>query len=211
MKKLVIALCLLASSSFALSLDQVRAELKKAAFARDSVEMSIRTTVNTPAGKQVVSIYMVQKGSSKTYTEMKSPLLNQRSIVNGSRMKVIDLNTKKSQILPYNGEALEAQSYTKFNPLDSGDWQEPVHVSDNLYSITGSQGVLYYDSAKKRIEKIKSNDAEKNTQTTFTYDAANNLKKMEVSVIVSGIETKVVTEILALRSSEKFPDKLFEF
>lgn len=211
MKKLVIALCLLASSSFALSLDQVRADLKKSALARDSIEMNIRTTVNSPAGKQVVSIYMVQKGVFKVYTEMKSPLLNQRSIVNGSRMKVIDLNTKKTQILPYNGEALEAQSYTKFNPLDSGDWQEPVHVSDNLYSITGSQGVLYYDSAKKRIEKIESNDAEKNTQTTFTYDAANNLKKMEVSVIVSGIETKVVTEILALRSSEKFPDKLFEF
>ena len=211
MKKLVIALCLLASSSFALSLDQVRADLKKSALARDSIEMNIRTTVNSPAGKQVVSIYMVQKGVSKVYTEMKSPLLNQRSIVNGSRMKVIDLNTKKSQILPYNGEALEAQSYTKFNPLDSGDWQEPVHVSDNLYSITGSQGVLYYDSAKKRIEKIESNDAEKNTLTTFTYDASNNLKKMEVSVIVSGIETKVTTEILALRSSAKFPDKLFEF
>lgn len=211
MKKLVIALCLLASSSFALSLDQVRADLKKSALARDSIEMNIRTTVNSPAGKQVVSIYMVQKGVSKVYTEMKSPLLNQRSIVNGSRMKVIDLNTKKSQILPYNGEALEAQSYTKFNPLDSGDWQEPVHVSGNLFSIVGAQGTLYYDSAKKRIEKIESNDAGKNTLTTFTYDAMNNLKKMEVSVIVSGIETKITTEILALRSSAKFPDKLFEF
>lgn len=211
MKKLVIALCLLASSSFALSLDQVRADLKKSALARDSIEMNIRTTVNSPAGKQVVSIYMVQKGVSKVYTEMKSPLLNQRSIVNGSRMKVIDLNTKKSQILPYNGEALEAQSYTKFNPLDSGDWQEPVHVSGNLFSIVGALGTLYYDSAKKRIEKIESNDAGKSALTTFTYDAMNNLKKMEVSVLVSGIETKVVTEILALRSSEKFPDKLFEF
>ena len=211
MKKLVIALCLLASSSFALSLDQVRADLKKSAFARDSIEMNIRTTVNSPAGKQVVSIYMVQKGVFKVYTEMKSPLLNQRSIVNGSRMKVIDLNTKKSQILPYNGEALEAQSYTKFNPLDSGDWQEPVHVSGNLFSIVGAQGTLYYDSAKKRIEKIESNDAGKSALTTFTYDAMNNLKKMEVSVLVSGIETKITTEILALRSSAKFPDKLFEF
>ena len=211
MKKLVIALCLLASSSFALSLDQVRADLKKSALARDSIEMNIRTTVNSPAGKQVVSVYMVQKGVFKVYTEMKSPLLNQRSIVNGSRMKVIDLNTKKSQILPYNGEALEAQSYTKFNPLDSGDWQEPVHVSGNLFSIVGAQGTLYYDSAKKRIEKIESNDAGKSALTTFTYDAMNNLKKMEVSVLVSGIETKITTEILALRSSAKVPDKLFEF
>ena len=47
--------------------------------------------------------------------------------------------------------------------------------------------------------------------TTFTYDAMNELKKMEVSVIVSGVETKVTTEILALRSSNIFPDKLFEF
>lgn len=211
MKKIIVFLSFLATASFALSLDQVRADLKKSALSRDSVEMSIRTTVNTPVGKQVVSIYMVQKGPSKIYTEMKSSLLNQRSVVNGSRMKVIDLSTKKSQILPYNGEALEAQSYTKFNPLDSGDWQEPVHVSDNLYSIVGSQGVLYYDSAKKRIEKIESNDAEKNTLTTFTYDVSNNLKKMEVSVIVSGVETKVTTEILTLRSSAKFPDKLFEF
>ena len=211
MNKIIFSLLFFSISSFALSLDQVRAELKKSAFARDSVEMSIRTTVDTPAGKQVVSIYMVQKGASKTYTEMKSSLLNQRSIVNGSRMKVIDLNTKKSHILPYNGEVLEAQSYTKFNPLDSGDWQEPIHVSGNLYSITGAQGVLYYDSAKKRIEKIESMDSEKNTLTTFTYDASDNLKKMEVSVIVSGIETKVTTEILALRSSAKFPDKLFEF
>ena len=211
MKKIIVTLFFFSISSFALSLDQIRADLKKSALSRDSVEMSIRTTVNTPAGKQVVSIYMVQKGASKTYTEMKSSLLNQRSIVNGARMKVIDLNTKKSQILPYNGEALEAQSYMKFNPLDSGDWQEPVHVSDNLYSITGSQGVLYYDSVKKRIEKIESIDAEKNTLTTFTYDAMNELKKMDVSVIVSGIETKVTTEILALRSSAKFPDKLFEF
>lgn len=211
MKKIIFILLFFSISSFALSLDQIRADLKKSAIARDSVEMSIRTTVSTPAGKQVVSIYMVQKGASKTYTEMKSPLLNQRSIVNGPRMKVIDLNTKEFQILPYNGEALEVQSYTKFNPLDSGDWQEPVHVSDNLYSIAGLQGVLYYDSAKKRIEKIESNDAEKNTLTTFTYDAMNELKKMEVSVIVSGIETKVTTEILALRSSAKFPDKLFDF
>ena len=148
-KKIIFILLLFSVSSFALSLDQVRAELKKSAFARDSVEMSIRTTVNTPAGKQVVSIYMVQKGAFKTYTEMKSSLLNQRSIVNGARMKVIDLNTKKSQILPYNGEALEAQSYTKFNPLDSGVWQEPVYVSGNLYSIAGDKGTLYYDSAKK--------------------------------------------------------------
>ncbi|MDO4946606.1 hypothetical protein SAMN05720766_102292 [Fibrobacter sp. UWH9] len=211
MPKFLLSILLFSVSSFALTLDQVRADLKSRALSQDSVEMSIRTTVNTPAGRQVVSIYMVQKGRSKTYTEMKTSFMNQRSIVNGSRMKVIDLNTNKFQILPYNGEALEAQKYTNFNPLDAGEWKSPVRVSENLYKIEGAEGALYYNSQKKRIEKLENDDAEKSVHTTFAYDSENNLKSMVVSVMVSGIETKVVTKILALRSSAKFPDKLFEF
>ncbi len=211
MKKILLSILFLSISSFALSLNQVKSDLKSSALSKDSVEMSIRTTVNSSAGKQTVSIYMVKKGPSKIYTEMKAPFMNQRSIVNGSRMKVVDLNTNKVQILPYNGEALGQKTLSRINPLDSGDWLEPVFVSENLYKITGSKGTIYYNSAKKRIEKFENNDAEKSALTTFTYDAENNLKTMDVSVIVGSKETKVTTEILALRSSKKFPDKLYEF
>lgn len=211
MKKILLSILLFSISSFALSLNQVRADLKASAMAQDSIEMSIRTTVNSSVGKQTVSVYMVKKGPSKIYTEMKTSFMNQRSIINGSRMKVVDLNTNKFQILPYNGEALDAVKYTKFNPLESGEWQEPVLLSENLYKIEGAKGTLYYNSQKKRIEKLENNSAEKSVLTTFTYDAENNLKTMEVSVMVSGKETKVTTEILALRSSKKFLDKLFEF
>lgn len=211
MSKILLSILLLAISSFALTLDQVRADLKKAAMAQDSSEMQIRTTVNSKAGKQTVSVYMVKKGDSKMYIEMKGPFMNQRSIVNGSRMKVVDLNTNKFQIHPYNGEALAADSYAKFNPLDSGDWREPEFVSENLYKINGSKGTLYYDSKKKRIEKLENSNETSSTLTTFTYDAENNLKTIEVSVLASGAETKITTEVLALRSSKKFPDKLFEF
>ena len=211
MKQILSFILFFSISSFALSLNQVRADLKSSALAQDSIEMSIRTTVNSSAGKQTISIYMVKKGSTKIYTEMKAPFISQRSIVNGLRMKVVDLKTNKVQVLPYNGEVLGAKTYSKFNPLDSGDWQEPVFVSENLYKIVGSQGTLYYDSQKKRIEKLEHSDATSLALTTFTYDAENNLKTMEVSVIASGKETKVTTEILALRSSKKFPDKLFEF
>ena len=211
MRTILLFILILSISSFAISLNQVRADLKTSALAQDSIEMSIRTTVNSSAGKQTVSIYMVKKGAARIYTEMKAPFISQRSIVNGSRMKVVDLKTNKVQVLPYNGEALGSKTLSKINPLDSGDWQEPVFVSENLYKITGSKGTLYYDSKKKRIEKFENNDAEKSSLTTFTYDAENNLKTMEVSVIASGKETKVTTEILALRSSRKFPDKLFEF
>lgn len=211
MRKILFFILIFTISSFALSLDQVRMNLKSSALAQDSIEMSIRTTVNSSAGKQTISIYMVKKGTSKIYTEMKAPFISQRSIVNGSRMKVVDLKTNKIQILPYNGEVLGSKTLSKINSLDSGDWQEPVFVSENLYKIVGSQGTLYYDSKKKRIEKLEHNAATSSALTTFTYDAENNLKTMEVSVIASGKETKVTTEILALRSSKKFPDKLFEF
>jgi hypothetical protein len=129
--------------------------------------MSIRTTVNTPAGKQVVSIYMVQKGASKTYTEMKSPLLNQRSIVNGSRMKVVDLNTKNLKFCRTMAKPW------RLNPIRNSILSIPV-IGRNRFMcpticilLRARQGVLYYDSAKKRIEKIESNDAEKNTLTYF--------------------------------------------
>ena len=211
MSKILLSILLLAISSFALTLDQIRTDLKKSAMAQDSTEMQIRATVNSKAGKQTVSIYMVKKGESRIYIEMKGPFMNQRSIVNGSRMKVIDLNTNKFQIHPYNGEALAADSYAKFNPLDSGDWQEPEFVSENLYKINGSKGVLYYDSKKKHIEKLENSNETSSTLTTFTYNAENNLKIIEVSVLASGAETKITTEVLALRSSKKFPDKLFEF
>lgn len=211
MPKILLSILLFTVSSFALTLDQVRADLKKSTMAQDSTEMQIRTTVNSKAGKQTVSIYMVKKGESRIYIEMKGPFMNQRSIVNGSRMKAIDLNTNKFQIHPYNGDALGAKSYAKFNPLDSGDWQESEFVSENLYKINGSKGALYYDSKKKRIEKLENDDETSSTLTTFTYDTENNLKSMVISVLASGVETKITTEILALRSSKNFPDKLFEF
>ena len=57
-----------------------------------------------------------------------------------------------------------------------------LFVSENLYKINGSKGTLYYDSRKKRIEKLENDGETSSTLTTFTYDAENNLKSMEVSV-----------------------------
>lgn len=211
MKKMILFALLLSTASFALTLDQVRADLKSNAIAGDSVEMNIRTTVNSVAGSQSVSVYIVQKGSAKSYTEIKTSFMSQRSIVNGSRMKVIDLKTNKFQILPYNGEVLKAMSYANFNPLDSGEWSAPKFVSENLYSIAGEKGTLYYDAKKKRIEKLVSDKPDKSVLTTFEYDVTNNLKTMNVSVDASGVQTTITTEILKLRSSKNFPDRMFEF
>ncbi|PBC74481.1 hypothetical protein [Fibrobacter intestinalis] len=211
MYKIIIFTLVLAISSFALTLDQVRNDLKKSSFAKDSIEMEIRTTVNVMGTSQSVSIYIVQKGSSKIYTEINASFMNQRSIVNGSKIKVIDLKTNKSQVLPYNGEALEAMSYAQFNPLDAGEWGTPKFVSENLYSIKGGKGSLFYNSKKKRIEKYASEEDGKSMLTTFEYDVENNLSRMIIDVDADGVKTSVVTKIIRMRSSKDFPDVLFEF
>lgn len=211
MYKIAIFTLFFALSSFALTLDQVRSDLKKSSFAKDSIEMDIRTTINAMGSSQSISIYIVQKGTSKIYTEINAAFVNQRSIVNGSKMKVIDLKTNKSQVVPYNGEALEAMSYARFNPLDAGEWGTPKYVSENLYSIKGSKGSLYYNSKKKRIEKYESEEDDKYVLTTFEYDAENNLSRMKIDVDADGVKTSITTEILRMRNSKDFPDFLFEF
>ncbi|MBO5950960.1 MAG: hypothetical protein J6Q11_09665 [Fibrobacteraceae bacterium] len=173
--------------------------------------MDIRTTINAMGSTQSISIYIVQKGTSKIYTEINAAFVNQRSIVNGSKMKVIDLKTNKSQVVPYNGEALEAMSYVQFNPLDAGEWENPKYVSENLYSIKGRKGSLYYNSKKKRIEKYELEEDDKYVLTTFEYDAENNLSRMKIDVDADGVKTSIITEILRMRNSKDFPDFLFEF
>lgn len=109
MRKVFLLIVFFSAFANALSLEQVRNNLMKNLISRDSVEMRIRTSVSSSmlSGKQNAYIYMVRKGNSKIYTEMKLPFVNQRSIVNGNRMKVIDLSTRESEILPYNGEPLK--------------------------------------------------------------------------------------------------------
>ena len=211
MRKILILFLFLSIPSFALSLNQVRVDLKKNSISGDSIELSVRTSVSTVGSKQSVSVFFVQKGKNKIYSEINTSFLNQRSIVNDSRMKIIDLNTNKFQIIPYNGEPLNVASYTNFNPLASGEWGEPKFVSENLYSIKGDKGTLFYNSKKKRIEKMETEEKDKIVLTEFSYDVENNLKTMIVHVSAQGVETTIVTEILKLRHSRDFPDKLFEF
>lgn len=213
MNKFVFFVLLAAIAANALTLEQVRSGLKESFIASDSVEIGVKTTVSSSvmSSPQTVTVFLVRKGPTKFYSEIKMPLMNQRTIVNNDRMKTIDLSTRKSQVVPYNGESLKAMSYANFNPLDSGVWQEPVFVSEDLYSITGEKGTLYYDSKRKRIEKVVSEKGEKYVQTTFEYDATNNLKTMKIVVESAELKTTILTEILKLRHSRNFSDKLFEF
>lgn len=114
MKKLTILLFVVfVVPSFSLSLSQVREALGESAIPQDSVEMDIRVSVKAAGVFQQMEIYMASKGAGKSYTEIKSGFLSQRSIVNGGKMKIVDLKTNKFQIVDYNGEALKAFSLAR--------------------------------------------------------------------------------------------------
>lgn len=210
-KRIILFLLFLASQSFALTLEQVKAALKENVIPQDSVEMNLRVSVRAASVYQQTDVYIVKKGAAKSYTEKKNDFLKQRSIVNGNKMKIVNLKTNKTQVIDYNGEALKSDSYTKFNPLDSGEWSEPKFYSGDVYIIQGATGTLYYNNKMKRIEKIESEKNRANALTTFSYDANNKMKKMVVSVIVNGHESVVSTEILRMQKSDKVPDTLFDF
>lgn len=210
-KQIFLFLLFLASQSIALTLEQVKTALKENIIPQDSVEMNLRVSVRAASVYQQTDLYIVKKGSAKSYTEIKNDFLKQRSIVNGNKMKIVNLKTNKTQIVDYNGEILESDSYAKFNPLDSGEWTEPKFYSEDVYTIQGSAGTIYYNKKKNRIEKVEAVKGRANTLTTFTYDANNKMKRMEVSVIVNGHESTVTTEFLRMQKSNKVPDTLFEF
>ena len=201
---------LFVSQAFALSLEQVKTALKEGVIPRDSVEMNLRISVKAHGVYQQTDIYIVNKGIGKSFTEIRGGFLNQRSIVNGNKMKIVDLKTNRTQLLDYNRESLQANSYADFNPLDSGDWEEPKFLSGEIYQIKGPVGSVYYNSKTKRIEKVEAVKDRANTQTTFTYDASDKLKKMTVSVMVNGTESVITTEILRMQKSDKIPDSLFD-
>ncbi len=208
--RMILFVALMAAYAHSLTLEEVRLALAENSIPQDSVEMNLRITVKAAGISRQTEVYIASKGPGKSYTEIRSDFLKQRSVVNGNKMKVVDLKTKRSQVLDYNGEAL-SDSYAQLHPLDSGDWGEPKFLSGNLYVIDGSLGTLYYDCRKKRIEKIEAVKGRANSLTTFSYGANGQLKKMEVSVSADGVESLVSTEILRMRKSDKLPDSLFDF
>jgi hypothetical protein len=199
------------SQAFSLTLEQVKTALKENLIPQDSIEMNLRVSVRAVSVYQQSEIYIVRKGTDKSYIEIKNDFLKQRSIVNSNKMKIVNLKTNKTQIVDYNGESLQSDSYANFNPLDSGTWNEPKFFSGNLYTIESDSATIYYNQKLKRIEKVESIKDDANMLTIFAYDASNKIKKMEVSVIINGQESVVATEILRMQKSDKVPDMLFEF
>ncbi|OWV07152.1 MULTISPECIES: hypothetical protein [unclassified Fibrobacter] len=214
MKKFFMAVALICVSSFALTLEDVKRGLSANVINPDSLEYRVHTVVIVPTfGSQATDYHYVTKGKNKVYFEMRSSLVNQRMIQSGEKMKTVDLVTQKERITSYNGEIEKLASVQNVsNTLGSGNWKEPVRIEGSLYKIEGDSSVVYYDSAKKQVQKMEQNVGENSSVMTFEYDdATKQISAMHISVLVGAQETKVDMTFSVYQSSAKFPDRYFEF
>lgn len=213
MKKMLAFMGLVSLHTFALTLADVQNGLKNSAFARDTIELRLTTTVNSVAGSQVSNVYYVQKGKEKIYTELKNGFMAERSIVNGNRMKVSNLKSGTTKVLPYNGEALHAMPFDK-GLFGKGVWSEPKLVSGSEYVLYSDSLAMYYDAKKKRLLRFEKPTPNGYSETLFEYNANGMLSQMVTSVETRNAaagKITVTTEIEKIRSAADFPDRFFEF
>lgn len=212
MKKIITLLYIFTASTFALTLADVQKNVSRTTLNGDSLDINLKTTVNSLGKKQETVIHVVQKGPSKIYMEVRNSLLNQKSIVNGNRIKTIDINSKKESILPYDGESLESMKILQgVNPLSVGKWSEPKLVSGNKYSMKNGEMEIIYDKSCSCFTQMRKTVETGMAETTFEYDTSGFLKKMETTVDADSTQVRITTEITKLQSSRDFPDRFFEF
>lgn len=211
LKKMFAILWLFAACAFALTIADVERSLKNSLFPSDSFEIRLSTTVESLAGTQTSDMYIVQKGPSKIYTELKSPMFSERSIVSGDRMKTTDLQSGKVKVIPYDGEALKSLGNLQVGLFVEDGWSTPKKLSDFEYVLAKGKKELYYNSQKKQIFKIVETLENGFSETLLEYDENSTMKKMVTMVKVNGVETKVTTLVQKTGTGVDFPDRFFDF
>ena len=198
---IITLLCVLASSSLALTLQDIRNQIHTSSSFGDTVEIQERTTVTTANGMQVVNIHVARKGPQKVYTELRSSTINQLSIMSGNQL----------QIVPFKaGNA--AQAGTLPTPLDTGNWSDPVKSADGTYLLSDGSTQVNYDTTLQRITQIfMSTTNGSQYTTTMQYNADRTPKSMLTVAATNGTQTQVLVEFLLYQSAKNFPDRFFQF
>ena len=213
MEKIIISLLIVCTSAFSLTLDDVKRGLNYEAIPVDSLEMKFKTTISSPlVGVQTTSTYSVRKGKNKIYYEIRSPFLNQRAVLSGEKMKVLDLNTNKEVV---NDARIDLKKMTEaptVNPFVEGEWRNPEFFSGDVYKIVSDSSEVYYDAKKKQIVKMVQFTETGSVLTTYEYMGNTKiLNSVTMSIMVGTQETKIITTFSRFKNSKDFPDSFFQF
>lgn len=213
--KYLIYLFAFASLSFALDVNAVLDNQKKAAFS-DTAEIQMRTSIKLPGQPiQQVEINVINAGADKSVSTIKSTMMQYKIVKNGTRIKMTDLKT---------GQTLPAQNIPQENALDvsaqlgtAEDYNTPVKVND-LWKISPkdiTRPVLFYSQKLKRVVKMTSKLEGADATTEFSYcdntcSLPGTLSKIVITTkLGSGEESKITVEVLSARKRSQLPISLF--
>ena len=152
-----------------------------------------------------------------------------KRIVRDSVRKVVLLTDKKSQkesFILITSERYKDSIRTEYGMcvpfmLDSGTWQQPVQITDELFELKNDLGhTAYYNLSKKSIEAvhwIETNEDDVTVETVIRYfyddDGYVNIFTMDVesrkSERMAGALVK--TEIKSRKSGTVIPEEWFDF
>lgn len=214
--KVLLFLLFVITPSFALELNAVFENQKKAAFP-DTCEMQMNTIVTFPGQlAQTVETTVITAGEDKSLTTIKSNFMQMRIVQNGGRMKVTDLKT---------GKSLPAQGLPQQNPADVNkqmgnpeNYKAPVAEGAlwKLLPKETSKPTLYYSSKLKRVIKMEVLINGVNSISEFEYcdnscPLPGTLKKVTIKTLnPQGGESTVVLEILKAKQRHVLPTKMFD-
>lgn len=202
--------------SFALDLNAVFDNQKKAAFP-DTCEMQMRTTVTLPGqAAQVVDMTVINAGESKSVSTIKSSVMQMKMVQNGGRVKITDLKT---------GKTLPAENMPQQNPADvskqmgsPADYNTPVKDGE-LWKIipkNASKPTLYYSAAQKRVVKMTVVVSGATTESEFEYCGNScalpgTLKKATITTTLdAGGVSHVVMDVLSAKQRKVLPSGMFD-
>ena len=215
MIKILTAVFFVTLQAYALSLQTVFDNQKKAAFP-DTCEMQMRTTVTLPGmPSQVVNMALLTAGESKSITTIKSSMMQMEMVQNNGRMKVTDLKTGKK--LP--AQNMPTQNLADVNKLMGApeDYNNPI-AEENLWKITPKEAAkptLYYSQKNKRV--VKMNMVVNGVGSVSEFEYCDNscplpgtLKKVTIKTTApQGGEGTVVLEVLKAKQRHLLPMKMF--
>lgn len=235
------------SSPVSLSFDTVYANVKESLlqnFLRlDSIEFEYQLNYSGTYKYRYISngpnrLYLYQSKDLAVLEQLKNGFATKvfgkttENIVKDSVRKLVDVSNVDEYRKPVSYVLGISESFKDslranfvygaiFNPLDSGNWNTPVQITDDIFEMKNdSKYKAYYSLSKRRLELytyfIVEDGGGADAEMRFVYDDEGYVKEIRIDVLSHSdaglsLHSTVLTEITKRKIGTVISDKLFDF
>ena len=235
------------SSPVSLSFDTVYANVKESLlqnFLRlDSIEFEYQLNYSGTYKYRYISngpnrLYLYQSKDLAVLEQLKNGFATKvfgkttENIVKDSVRKLVDVSNVDEYRKPVSYVLGISESFKDslranfvygaiFNPLDSGNWNTPVQITDDIFEMENdSKYKAYYSLSKRRLELytyfIVEDGGGADAEMRFVYDDEGYVKEIRIDVLSHSdaglsLHSTVLTEITKRKIGTVISDKLFDF